>query len=731
MRGAMRTWFVFVAACSIASMAACGPATPATLPPAHASRTASALPDTLAALNAELRRGAVTERVAGIEVSDPYRALEADTPDTQRWIDAQSAHTERVLQASHNRAMEQRLRELLSIGSIDDVALGGSRVFFTMREGDRERPALFVRDLAPGSNTPIAEPLLAPERFGPRASIDYAVPSTDGRYVAFGVSDNGDERSTLRVFDVDARRELGDVITQAKWSSVAWLHDHSGFLYTRYPRPGEPNYDATHEDTYFSRVFLHRLGESSDRDALVFSGSAPEDFPAASVDASGRYVVVMNFRSWTASDVWLWDRSASPTTVTLQPVVTGRDAMSTGSVHDGALYLMTTLDAPRKRVMRVDLSAPSDASRWRDVLPEGPSSLDDLAITHGTLATHVIDDIRSTLSIYTTEGQARGEVALPTRGSVESLDADVQGDRLAFVFSSYLYPPALFVYDLRTQALQRVHQVRHDLDTSRFALSRARVRSLDGTQVNVDYIHPTTLQKTGDNPVLLTGYGGFDVSLLPELRRSALYFVERGGIFAQANLRGGGEYGEAFHRAGMLQNKHRVFEDFEAVIQWLADSGLSRPGRIAITGGSNGGLLMGAMLTRVPERFAAAISYVGLYDMLRYPQFPPAAIWVSEYGDPTDPAMARYLLGYSPYHQIRTDTAYPASLIETADHDTRVSFAHSTKFAARLQEASAGPAPVLFYMERAVGHGSGTGLGDLVRRESRKYAFVAQALGLP
>ncbi len=698
----------------------------------------AALPPALAQLNAERRRGAVHERVSGIEIDDPYRALESDTPETRRWIDAQTARTEQALATARDPAAEERLRKLLSIGTIGDVAVGGSRVFFTLREGERERPALYVVDQSkPATAATLGAPLVDPGSYGEHASLDFVDPSNDGRYVAFGISENGDERSVLRVYDVQEKQLLRDTIAHAKWASLSWLHDASGFYYTRYPSVGEPNYDAANEDSYYQRVFFHRLGGDPKRDELVFTGQEPTDFPAASVDETDRYVVFSNFRTWTASDMWLWDRGAkastrhvAPNPTDLAAVITGADKLTSGCVRGGQLYLLTNLDAPHKRVLRVDPAHAGDRSAWQTMVPETQVSIEDAAFSTHALALQAIDDLHSELMLFSPNGKAVGNATLPTRGSVDALSVAPDGKKLAFVFSSFFYPPTLFSYDVETRALTQLYQVQNDLDTSSFVLERAQVPSADGTQVNVYYVHKQDLVRDGKTPVLLEGYGGFDVSLLPELHRSALYFVERGGIYAVANLRGGGEFGEAFHRAGMLENKPHVFEDFEAVIRWFSTSGYSNPSRIAITGGSNGGLLMGAMITRVPKTFAAAVSYVGLYDMLRYPLFPPAALWTTEYGDPKDPTAAKYLHAYSPYHRVLDGTAYPSVLLETADHDTRVFYGHSTKFAARLQDANRGPHPIYFYMEHAMGHGHGTGLSDLVRRESRKYAFLSSALGM-
>ncbi len=690
-------------------------------------------------MNAQLAQQGVHETIAGQAIDDPFRALEQDSPQTTAWVNAQTERTERALAAARDPKAEARLRELLSIGSFGEVAMGGTRVFFTLREAARERPALYLMDTRVTTGEPImpTTPSVDPVSFGERAAIDYIFPSTDGRYVAFGVSDNGDERASLRVYATESAQLLPDTIAHAKWSSVQWLHDGSGFYYTRYPSQGEPDYNAQEPDSYFARVFFHRLGQAAQADRLVWSGDKPTDFPSASLDQDERYLLVTNYRSWTASDVWLWDRGANaanrqevPPPGSLRAVVVGEDKNTSALLRGGQLYLTTNLDAPHKRIVRADPTDPGNRARWQLVVPETSATIEDWTATAHTLAVHYVDDLRSRVSLFALDGTAQGELALPTRGSVSELSADADGTELAFVFSSYFHPPTLYGYDCAHAQLRPLHQVQNDLDTRAYVLERAAVKSLDGTEINVDYVRRRELTRSGDNPVLLTGYGGFDVALLPSFSRTALYWLERGGIYAQANLRGGGEFGESWHRAGMLQDKHHVFEDFEAAIRWFSQSGWSRPARIAITGGSNGGLLMGAMLSRAPDAFAAAASYVGLYDMLRYAQFPPAGLWATEYGDPTDPTAATYLRAYSPYHNLREGIAYPAALIETADHDTRVFWGHSAKFAARLQRANTGPRPIYFYMERSIGHGRGTGLPDLVRRYARQYAFLTQALGL-
>jgi prolyl oligopeptidase len=685
-------------------------------------------------LNEQARQGAAVETRAGLRIEDPYRALEEDTPTTRRWMEAQTARTQRDLAPWDDARTRQRLHALFSIGALGSPALGGDRTFYTKRDGTREQAALFVAD----AKGPRSDPLVDPLDHGPRAALDWFYPSDDGRLVAFGVSHRGDERSTLRVLDVDTGALLPDTIERTKWTRLTWLPDGTGFYYTRYPAPGEPGYDAEQPESYFPRVHFHRLGTDPTGDPLVYGSDRGTDFPGVSVSEDGRWVVLNVFRGWSRSDVYLFDRGgdssrrrvAPEAEGDMVPVAVGRDALTFGRVHRGRLYLFTNDGAPRWRLAVVDPPDAADRERWRDVVPEPQDgTLDSWAAAGEHLLVHVIDDVRSRLVQHALDGRMVTEVALPARGSVSSLADASGGERFAFGYSSYLHAPALFALDAGAAHPQMVDAAQHDLGLDRYELRMARVRSADGTLVPVQLVHARGLEPTGDHPVLLTGYGGFNLPLLPSFSRNALYWIERGGVYAVANLRGGSEYGQAWHQAGALANKPRVFEDFEAVLEWLTTSGLSRPDRIVITGRSNGGLLMGAAITRAPHAFAAAATYVGLYDMVRYHRFPPAELWVSEYGDPDDPEDLQTLHGYSPYHQVRDGTAYPAVLVEAADHDSRVHWAHSTKFAARLQEATRSDAPVYFYLQQELGHGAGTRLSDLVDEYARMYAFFDSVLG--
>lgn len=672
-------------------------------------------------LNEGARRGATVELLHGVEVSDPYRLLELDSPTTRAWIEGQTARTAALLEPYLTAERRQRLEELMSIGIVSSPEVAGDSVFYERREGVQEQPVLVVRE---GGGK--ARVLLDPAAVGPRVAMDWFYPSPDGALVAVGLSSNGDERSELRLVDVARGEEArpAERISHCKWSTVSWLHDGSGFYYTRYPREGEPGYDADEPDAYFPRIFFHRLGDDPVGDPLVYGAEAREDFPTPVVSDDDRWLVINVMRGWSQSDVLLVDRDQCPAAAPVE-VSVGCDCLVSGAVHHGRLFLHTNEGHPRYRLVAADPAVAADRSRWVEVVPESDAILEGFAATADRLVLSEMSQFASRLRLVTLAGEPAGELELPTAGAVAGLGAQPTSNRVAFVFSSFFYPPTLFAADAATGAVAQVEQARAaDLDVSAYETSRATVTSADGTPVNVFLVHGRGAAQDGSNRVLLYGYGGFNISLLPSFSRSVLYWLEQGGVYALANLRGGGELGEAWHRAGQLENKVHVFEDFEAVIRWLSSSRWSQPARIGILGGSNGGLLVGSTLTRCPEAFGAAVGQVGLYDMLRYHRFPPAELWVSEYGSADDPAQFAALRAYSPYHNVVDGVRYPPALIETADHDSRVFWGHSTKFAARLQEASAAPESILFYMDRSVGHGAGTGRSDTIDQMARMYAFL-------
>jgi prolyl oligopeptidase len=742
---------------------------PATAPPVAlvAPDAAPPLVDDLAAWNRAARAGAVTDTLHGVAVSDPYRALEEDTELTRTWIGQQTARSARYLAAHADPAREESLTRLSDIGALAAPTTLGGKVFYRRRNPGDEQPALVVIDTrAAGYDAAhpaaSARVLIEPTRFGERAAMEWYAPSPRGRYVAFGVSQNGDERTTLRVMDLSTGALLPVAIEHTKWCRLAWLADESGFYYTRYPRESEPGFDAARPDTYWRRLYAHRLDASPDgaSDPMVFEGADRTEAPSPAVSADGRWLVVNHFKGWSRSDVYLVDRrapvaaGARPRAV---PVAVGHESLNDATVYRGRLYLTTNRDAPKYRVlwapvdalMRADAAmrattpgtgvtalTMAPAGPWRTMIAEGPNPLEETTLAGSRMVARYLDNIVSKVRLFDLDGRPQGEVTLPSEGTVSAMGSQDDEDSVALLFTSFFVPPTVLTLDTRTAPVNGaltpalVDAPAMSVDISRYVLSRATARSADGTDINVFYMHRRDMVRDGRSAVLLNGYGGFNLAMAPSFRRQALYWLERGGVYAVANLRGGGEFGEAWHRAGARENKHHVFEDFEAAIRWFTTSGVSAPSRIAIHGGSNGGLLMGAMITRCPDAFRAAVADVGLYDMVRFHRFPPAEIWTTEYGTPESADDFRALYDYSPYHRVADHMSLPAVWVSTADHDTRVFWGHSTKFAARLQDAQAGAAPIYFYMERNVGHGAGMQRSDQVRTWTRMFTFLEDQLAV-
>lgn len=723
-----------VALAAAALLIACGGGA-ASPPPAASSPEETAAPDPLAALNARAKAaGAITETLHGVEVADPYRALETMSPLTEAWIDAQSEHTREALAGGLDAAARARLEAIESAGAIAGPALAGSRVFYLDRGPDDEQYRLVV--VPDGGGAP--RTLVDATDWGERAALDWFYPSPDGAKVAFGISRNGDERSTLHVLDVERGERLPDVIPRAKWCRLAWREDGGGFWYTRYPAPGEPDWDEARPESYHRRLFFHALGDDPASDPLVFSPLRKTDSVSPSLSADGRWLVLNSFQGWSASDVYVLDRGrrraarvvAPDDRHPLVPVSVGVEAIHVGHVHGGRLHLLTNREAPRYRVLVADDPARAgEPGALRELVPEDPEAvIEEWAFTRDRLLLKTVEDVANRVRVVDLRGRRRDDLPLPDRSAVTALGADDRGDQVILGVEGYLVPESVRVVTVgRERSTRVVAEVPNDVDLDALESRLVSIPSTGGVQVPATVLAPKDVGPRP--PVIVTGYGGFNIAILPRFRRSALFWLERGGVWIVANLRGGSERGEAWHRAGNREKKENVFDDFEAVLRWVVTSGLSTADRIGITGRSNGGLLMGAAITRAPDAFAAAAAYVGLYDMARFHHFPPAQLWTGEYGDPEVAEELAWLLRYSPYHQVSDGTAYPAVLIETAEADTRVHWAHSTKLAARLQEANASEEPIYFYMQRQMGHGRGSRRSDLVAQDARMFAFFEAELG--
>jgi prolyl oligopeptidase len=677
------------------------------------------------------RTEAVVDKLHGVEVRDPYRWLEsADDAEVKAWTEQQNAVMRKTLGAVPGRAaIEQRLWQLHEIGSLGVPVPKGKgkviRYFYTRRDGKQNQPVLYVRDGVDGADRPLVDVnALAPDG---TLALDWWYPSEDGRLVAYGTSANGDEESTLRVRDVKTGRDLPDVIPRARAASVAFLPDGKGFYYTRYPAAGSV---PAGEDKYHRHICFHRLGTNPDKDPKIFgAGRDLKDWPSVALSPDGRWLGIEVSQGWAKSELFLIDTKSKAKQAV--PVVTGREALySLAEVLNDRLYVVSNEGAPRYRVFAVDPKKPA-REHWKEVIPEGKDTLEGISFVGGKLAASYLVDAASRVRIFDVDGKLQNELTLPGLGSATGVRGQPERSELFYAFASFLTPTVIFRHDLATGQSGVWQKLPTPIDPAGFEVRQVRYRSKDGTQVPMFLVHKKGLPQDGRNPTLLYGYGGFNISLTPGFTAYAGPFLERGGVYAVANLRGGGEYGEDWHQAGMLGRKQNVFDDFIAAAEFLIAQKITSSDRLAISGRSNGGLLIGATITQRPDLFKAAISGVPLLDMLRYHKFRIAQLWIPEYGSPEVAEQFKWLAAYSPYHRVKDGTDYPATLIFTAESDTRVDPMHARKMTARLQAATTGKkGPVLLRLEGKAGHGAGKPLAKVIEQYTDEMAFLFVQLGI-
>lgn len=669
----------------------------------------------------------MVEDLHGERLEDPYRWLEnSQDPAVQAWVAAQNAYTQATLEHAPNRqAIRARLDGLLTVGLVGTPSPYGQRFFYTRRDGRQNQPVLQVRDGQDGAERTLLDPNTLSERG--LVSLDWWHPSQDGRRVAYGLSEGGDEWSTLRVVDVDSGETLGEEIPRTRACSVAWLPDGRSFYYTRYPLPGTV---GDGEEHYNRHVFLHALGTDWRVDEEVFgAGRAREDWPGVDVSPDGRWVLVIVSQGWARSEVYLLDRSKPH--AEWVAVHTGENAWADGEIAGGVLYLRTNLGAPNYRVYAIDPERP-ERTQWQEIIPEHPTRvIEQVRPIAGLLALTTLENATSRLTLLTANGAWVRDVALPGLGTVTGLGGEWDGDAAYIGFTSFAQPSTSYRVDMATgnAHLFALGTLPEGLDPSRYTVRQEWYASKDGTRVSLFLIHRQDLIPGPETPAVLTGYGGFNVSRTPGFDASLPLWLDAGGLYALPNLRGGGEYGEAWHHGGMLGNKQNVFDDFAAAAEWLIAQRMTSPERLAITGGSNGGLLVGAALTQRPELFRAVVCRVPLLDMLRYHLLQVARLWIAEYGSAEDPQHYQWLRAYSPYHHVKAG-AYPAVLLTTAQGDSRVDPMHARKMAALLQAENTSGRPVLLREEEAAGHGVGKPRGKVLDELVAVWSFLGWQLGV-
>jgi len=664
----------------------------------------------------------LVETLHGVRVADPYRWLEdAGSPETAAWVDAQNEFTRAVLDGPSRDGFVQELTRRFDYPRTTSAVQRAGRHFYTHNPGLMDQPLLYVHKQQAEPRVLIDPNTLSTD--GTTALTAY-VPSPDGRLLAYALSQHGSDRQTIRIRDVDRGLDLDDRVEWVKFASIAWTRDAAGFYYLRFPRPGTV---PPEDEQYFGRIYFHQLGQPQVRDLLVFENpNEKEVVPLVHVTADDRYAVITAQRGASDdSEIHLVDRVLPQLPRALFP---GFDAAYTFiEAADNQLYFRTTSGAPRGRIIAVDPIDP--AGTLREVIPEQPHKLSAAVMSRGELVAVYLENASDRIRRFDLSGAPLGDIALPGIGSVVTIDAEPESSELVVVFTSFVEPPGAwrFTPDVGLRSLGSAGLQAGDPsvgDRLPYKTTQIWYTSKDGTRISMFLVHRADLQKDGNRPVLLSGYGGFNISRTPAYDPGNFPFLDRGGVFALANLRGGGEYGEDWHRAGMLERKQNVFDDFVAAAEFLIAEGYTRPARLAIEGGSNGGLLVGAALVQRPDLFGAVLCRVPVADMLRYHLFTIGRFWIPEYGSAEDPAQFEYLLRYSPYHNVSDGVAYPPTLVMTADTDDRVSPGMAKKFAARLQ-ASGGGGPILIRVETKAGHGAGKPIAKVIDEEADMLAFLA------
>ena len=671
----------------------------------------------------------VEETVQGHKIVDPYRYLEnADDPATTLWVDHELAYTRSLLDPLPGREkINARLTQLLSIGSIGIPQAGGKYYFHTRRDAGQNQPILYVREGLNGEDRVLLD--INKLSADGTVALDWWYITEDGKYLAYGTSPNGSEESTLRIIEPATGKTLPDTIERTNAASLAWLLDDSGFYYTRYPKKGEV---PEGQEVYHRHVFFHALGTDPAKDPLIFGeGRHPEEWPDISLSDDDRWLVIAAGDGITKVNLFLLDRQSKNAPV---EITTGKDSLYGAEVFRNKLYIMSNEGAPHFRVFVADAANPK-REHWKELIPESDAVMQGASVAGGKLLVQYEHNVASELKVFSLDGKKLAEIPQPALGNVYEVSNRYDRNELFFGFQSFTVPPSIYRYDLESGSSTLWARVdAPSIDPSAYDVRQEWYRSKDGTKVPMFIVAKKGLVRDGKNPTLLTGYGGFDVSNSPAFARSAYLWMEHGGVYAVANIRGGAEFGEDWHRAGMLDKKQNVFDDFIAAAQYLIAEKYTSPEHLAIIGGSNGGLLMGAMITQRPDLFRAVVCQVPLLDMLRYQNFKIAKLWVPEYGSANDPRQFDWLYAYSPYHHVKPGVEYPAILFMTADSDSRVDPSHAKKMAALMQaEAKNGASrerPILLRIDNKAGHGMGKPVNKVVEESTDVYSFLFWQLGM-
>jgi prolyl oligopeptidase len=672
------------------------------------------------------RRSDHVDTYHGVSVRDPYRWLEEpDSAETKTWVEAENKVTFAYLETLPTRtAIKERLTALWNYERYGVPAKEGGRYFFTRNDGLQNQAVLYTVSRLDGTPKVLLDPNTL-SKDGTVALAGTAV-SEDGKYLAYGVAEAGSDWNTWKVRSVDTGADLEDTLRWVKFSGASWTKDGKGFYYSRYAEPvAGAELKSVNLD---QKIYFHKLGTPQAEDALVYERKdQPEWLLSGTVTEDGRYLVIGVAQGKTVNTALFYKDLQAPGAPVVE-LLREFDAQYGFVGNDGPVFwVQADKDAPRGRVLAIDTRKP-EPKDWKEVIPQSKDALQGVSVVGERFFASYLKDARSVVRTFDLQGKPLAEVELPGIGTAGGFSGKRADSETFYYFTSYTAPTTIYRYDVAAGRSQVFRAPKVAFDAAAYETRQVFYKSKDGTEVPMFLTHKKGLKLDGQNPTLLYGYGGFNIPLTPAFSISNLAWLERGGVYAVANLRGGGEYGESWHQAGTRLRKQNVFDDFIAAAEWLIAHKITSTPRLAIEGGSNGGLLVGAALTQRPDLFGAAIPAVGVMDMLRFHKFTIGWAWVSDYGSSDDPQEFAALRAYSPYHNLKKGTCYPPTLVTTADHDDRVFPAHSFKFAAALQEAQGCDKPVLIRIETRAGHGAGKPTTKIIEEAADVWAFLLRAL---
>jgi len=668
-----------------------------------------------------------TDEYHGTRISDPYRWLEDDnSAETKVWVEAQNRITFGYLnQIPQRETLKKRLTELWNYERYSAPFKRGNRYFYSKNDGLQNQSVWYVAD----SVSDKGRVLLDPNKLSADGTVALSglAISDDGKLMAYGLASSGSDWQEWRFKEVETGKDLPDVLKNIKFSGASWTIDGKGVFYSRYPEADEKS--KLSGENSFQKMYYHRLGTAQSEDPLIYE--RPEDkekFVGGSVTDDGKYLIIYVGKGTSPMNM-IYYKDLSAANSRILPLVDKLENEYSFLDNIGTtFYLKTDKNAPRGRIVAVDIN--DKDKKWKEIVPQADEPIDGIGFVNNQFAISYLKDAYTQIRIFDTNGKLIRTVELPGIGSAGGFGGKRTDTETFYSYNSFTSTPTIYRYDMKTGKSEIFRQANVKFNPSDYEAKQIFYNSKDGTRVPMFIVHKKGLKMDGSNPTLLYGYGGFSASMTPSFSVSRLMWLEMGGVFAMPNIRGGAEYGEEWHIAGTRLKKQNVFDDFIAAAEYLIKEKYTSPSKLAIQGGSNGGLLVGAVLNQRPDLFGAAVPAVGVMDMLRFHKFTIGRAWTSDYGSAENPEEFKALYAYSPLHNIKKGAKYPAVLITTADHDDRVVPAHSFKYAATLQEAQGGSAPVLIRIETKAGHGAGKPTAKIIEEQADIYGFLMKNLGM-